>query len=243
MNSRQKIIVALDFPTESQALELVAALRGSADLFKVGLQLFTAAGPRIVRAINDTGAGVFLDLKLFDIPNTVAQAALEGARLGVRMMTLHTLGGPQMMAAARRAIEESARKEGWSQPLLLGVTVLTSMEESALEAIGLGGPLDAAVVRLAGLAQGAGLGGIVCSPRELSLVQAAGLTGLLRVTPGIRSPLDASDDQARTLTAAEAVRRGADYLVIGRPITRAPDPRAAVQQILTEIDSVNIEEL
>jgi orotidine-5'-phosphate decarboxylase len=242
MTSRERIIVALDFPTESRALEMVTALRGSGVLFKVGLQLYTAAGPHVVRSIRETGADVFLDLKLLDIPNTVAQAAVEGARLGVRMMTLHTLGGPQMMAAARRAVLEISREEGWRPPLLLGVTVLTSMTDSSLTSIGLGGPLDAAVLRLAGLARAAGMAGIVCSPRELNLLRSARLTGLIRVTPGIRSPLDPVDDQARTLTAAEAVRRGADYLVIGRPITRVADPAAAVQQILAEIDSDIIEE-
>jgi orotidine-5'-phosphate decarboxylase len=242
MKSRERIIVALDFASESQALEMVTALRGSAALFKVGLQLYTAAGPRIVAAIRKAGADVFLDLKLFDIPNTVAQAAVEGARLGVRMMTLHTLGGPRMMAATRLNLLEASRKEGWNPPLLLGVTVLTSMDESALDSIGLRGPLDEAVKRLAGSARDAGLDGIVCSPRELAVVRAAGLTGLLRVTPGIRSALDPADDQVRTLTAAEAVSRGADYLVIGRPITRAPDPAAAIQQILAQIDSVIIEE-
>lgn len=234
------LIVALDVSGTDRALELVAGLKGKVGLFKVGLQLYTAAGPEVARSMVRQGEQVFLDLKLHDIPHTAAQAAVEGARLGVKMMTLHALGGERMMAGARNQVDERSRAEGWTAPLLLGVTLLTSMNSEELAQVGLQEPLEENVVRLARCIRNAGLDGIVASPRELRLLREAGLKELLLVTPGIRAAAPgegglAGDDQARTMSAGEAIREGAHYLVVGRPITQSGDPAARAQELLAEI--------
>lgn len=235
MGKKDQLIVALDMPDHQSALALVDRLAPTVDFFKVGLQLFTGAGPKIIRDILQRGCRVFLDLKLHDIPNTVAQAALQASRMGVHMLTLHTLGGEEMMRWARRAVDDGSRREGWNPPRLLGVTVLTSMLTEDLRAIGIRMTLDSAVSMLATSARAAGLDGIVASPRELKLLRQAGLGDLVFVTPGIRPAGGSRQDQARTSTPADAVRDGADFLVVGRPITAAPDPAEAALQIQREI--------
>lgn len=230
--SDPKVIVALDVPSAEDALALAARLPARACRLKVGKELFTAAGPALVGALVERGHGVFLDLKFHDIPNTVAQACAAAARLGVWMVNVHALGGTRMMSAAREAIEVAPQR-----PKLIAVTVLTSMAAPDLEEIGLAGDPEAAAVRLAGLAQRSGLDGVVCSAREARAMRTHFGGGFALVTPGIR-PADASaDDQARIATPANAVRDGSSYLVIGRPITRAADPAAALAAINAEIDT------
>lgn len=227
-----KVIVALDVPSAEEALALAARLPAAACRLKVGKELFTSAGPALVKTLVERGHGIFLDLKFHDIPNTVAQACGAAARLGVWMVNVHALGGTRMMTAAREAIEGSAHR-----PKLIGVTVLTSMAASDLEEIGLAGDPESAAVRLAGLAQRSGLDGVVCSAREARMMRRSFSTAFQLVTPGIRPAEASADDQARIATPANAVRDGASYLVIGRPITRAADPAAALAAINAEIES------
>ncbi len=235
MGKKDQLIVALDMSDHQSALALVDRLAPAVDFFKVGLQLFTSAGPKIVKEILQRDCRVFLDLKLHDIPNTVGLAAVQAGRMGVQMLTVHTLGGEEMMRWARRAVDEGARREGWVPPRLLGVTVLTSMLPEDLHAIGIRMSLETTVSLLAGQARGAGMDGVVASPRELKLLRQAGLGDLTFVIPGIRPPGGSRQDQARTATPGEAIRDGADYLVVGRPITAAADPLAAALQIQREI--------
>lgn len=235
-----RIITALDTSSTEEAFRLVGCLPPEFRFFKVGLQLFTAAGPEIVRRLKAEGARIFLDLKLYDIPNTVAAAALEAARLGVDMMTLHAQGGLEMLQSARSRLEEAAGREGWPLPHLLGVTVLTSMDEATLTRLGINRSVEEFVLHLAQLVSRAGLSGLVCSPRELSLLRAASLQHLIFVTPGIRPAGADRHDQRRTMSPGRALEAGADFLVIGRPITRAPDPAAAAGRILAEMESVKM---
>jgi orotidine-5'-phosphate decarboxylase len=238
MNQKLKwnpLIVALDVPDGDQALDLVNQLRGNIEIFKVGLQLFTTEGPSIVQRINAQGCKVFLDLKLHDIPNTVANAVTSAASLGVHMLTLHTSGGIKMMKMARAAANAWAENHGGSCPKLLGVTMLTSLDEQQVQDVGYGYPVEDLVVRLARLAQQSGLDGVVCSQQELDRLSTETLPDLFFVTPGIRSSNAPSDDQARTKTAGEAVSAGARYLVVGRPITKAVDPTLAARELLKEI--------
>jgi len=230
MTPVQKIIVALDHPTAQEALGLVAALGTTECALKIGKELFTREGPPIVRTLVEQGRPVFLDLKYHDIPNTVAAACQAAADLGVWMINVHTSGGPGMLRAARESLAGRARR-----PLLIGVTVLTSLDAETLAAIGVDAPPEAQVLRLTRLARDCGLDGVVCSPQEIAAVKRECGASFLTVTPGIR-PADASrDDQQRIATPAAAVRAGGDYLVIGRPITRAPDPARAVRDIASEI--------
>jgi orotidine-5'-phosphate decarboxylase len=231
------IIAALDVPTADEALALVRQLSPLISAFKIGSELFTTAGPDIVRRVRASGASVFLDLKFHDIPNTVAKAAAAAVRLDVQMLTIHTSGGLEMMQAAQTAASEAATATGHGPPLLLGVTVLTSLDGAALEEVGQSSNVGRQVERLAALAAKAGLGGLVCSPLEV-----VGLRQLLPprmklVTPGIRAPGDSSTDQKRTLSAKEALEAGADWLVVGRPIYAAKDPRAAAQRLLASLES------
>lgn len=226
MNPRDRLIVALDVASRDEALRIVDQLHGLAGVFKIGLQVFTAVGPDLVREIVARGETVFLDLKLHDIPNTVEKAAASAQALGVSMLTVHAAGGPSMLRAARSAAP---------QLRILGVTILTSLAETDLESIGFTSGLEANVLRLARLAREADLAGVVASPREIAAVRKACGSDFLIVTPGIRSSRDVAGDQQRTLSAGEAIRAGADYIVVGRPITAAPDPRAAAQQILDEL--------
>lgn len=232
MNDSPRIIVALDHPSGDEALALVAALGDAPCAVKVGKELFTREGPPIVRTLVAQGRPVFLDLKYHDIPNTVAAACRAAAELGVWMINVHTSGGPAMLRAAREALSDLARK-----PLLIGVTVLTSLDAAELSAVGIQDSPEAQVLRLTRLARDTGLDGVVCSPQEIAAVKRECGARFLTVTPGIR-PADASlDDQQRVATPASAVREGGDYLVVGRPITRAPAPRAALTAILAEIEA------
>ncbi len=238
-----RLIVALDFPSEHRALDLVRKLKGTANFFKVGLQLYTSVGPDIVRKIKAEGGKVFLDLKFLDIPNTVSRAALEAARLGVNMLTFHALGGNGMLRAARDTLQDMSETEGWPMPKLLGVTVLTSMDQQTLTSVGIDRPLPAMVVHLARISRGAGFQGIVCSPMELRLLRESGIDGMTFVTPGIRADQAQADDQARSMSAAEAIREGADYLVVGRPITQADEPDKAALHFVEEIQRARLERL
>jgi orotidine-5'-phosphate decarboxylase len=229
MEPSERLIVALDRAARGDLLRLVGELSGVAGVFKIGLEAFVANGPELVRTIAGEGHRVFLDLKLHDIPNTVAHAVSEAAGLGVSMLTVHASGGGAMMRAAAQAAAGSPL-------LLLGVTVLTSLDDASLEQVGLAGPAERAVVRLARLAQTSGLGGAVASPREVASIRAACGPELKIVTPGIRAA-GGGDDQARTLSAREAIAAGADWIVVGRPITDARDPRAAAQAILASLGS------
>ena len=231
----EKLIVALDVSTQEEATALVRILKDQVGYFKIGLQLFTAAGPTVVQKILQEGVQVFLDLKFHDIPHTVAQATLEAARLGVHMMTLHSLGGEVMMQQTREKLQDYSLREGWPCPKLLGVTLLTSIDPQMLPSLGIAHPLDQEVLRLARSAQEAGLDGIVSSPRELPLLRQERPEGFLLVTPGIRSGETKGDDQRRTMTASEALAAGADYLVVGRPIVQSKDPVQAVQTLFGEI--------
>jgi len=232
---RDYLIVAMDVPGRNEALKLAETLHGEVGYFKIGLQLYTACGPEIVRAIKQLGGKVFLDLKLHDIPNTVAGAVFEAARLEVSLLTLHTLGGGKMMSAAAAAAREAAETLGVIPPRLLGVTILTSMDEEEALRIGLARPIDDMVLQLAGLAESSGLEGIVCSPLELEAVSSRFSERLFFVTPGIRPAGSDLNDQSRITTPARAVAGGAGHLVVGRPITRASDPAAAARSIVEEI--------
>ena len=231
MSASERLIVALDVPTADDALRLVDRLAGRVGFFKVGSQLFTAAGPDIVRALVARNLKVFLDLKFHDIPNTVAAAVKSAAGLGVSLLTLHGLGGRAMLAAAARA-----RTEGRLR--LLAVTVLTSHDEASLADVGLGGSLSESVQRLARLARDAGIDGVVASPLEAGLIREACGKGFLIVTPGVRPAGAQAGDQARLATPAGALSAGADYLVVGRPVTEADDPAAAVGAILQDMERV-----
>jgi orotidine-5'-phosphate decarboxylase len=225
------VIVALDVGDEAAALALAARLDPKLCRVKVGKELFVAAGPSVVARLQERGFEVFLDLKFHDIPNTVAGACRSAARLGVWMMNLHASGGAAMMRAAREAVAGVARP-----PLLIGVTILTSMADAELANVGFAGTAEENVLRLARLARANGLDGVVCSAREApALRQAAGADFAL-VTPGIRLPGGAANDQSRTVAPAEALRLGATYLVIGRPITGAADPAAALESIRTSVE-------
>jgi orotidine-5'-phosphate decarboxylase len=234
MEPAHRIITALDVETKAQALALVREL-DLAVLFKVGLELFTAEGPALLQEIKALGKGVFLDLKLHDIPNTVGEAARIGVRHGVRMMTIHTSGGGEMMARAAATAREEADKKGSPKPLLLGVTILTSLKNDDLASIGMMPDTSAQVLRLAALAKAAGLDGVVCSAQEIEIVRREVGPDFLIVTPGIRPAWSAAQDQKRIMTPALAVEKGSDYLVVGRPITQAASPREAFQKIVDEL--------
>jgi orotidine-5'-phosphate decarboxylase len=227
--ANEKVIVPLDVPDGDQARRLIEQLRGQVGWFKVGLQLFTAGGPSVVREIQTAGSKVFLDLKFHDIPNAVKQAVASACALEVEMLTIHLAGGIEMCTAA---IEGSAN----SKTLLLGVTVLTSQNDATLAEIGVGSAVSEQVLRLAELAHRAGIKGLVASPQELQMLRAKFGAGFTVVTPGVRPAWSDPGDQKRVLTPAEAIKAGADYLVIGRPITGAPDPGAALARILEEIE-------
>jgi orotidine-5'-phosphate decarboxylase len=233
MQPQNPIIVALDVPDAETAVQLAKTVGPHVGALKIGLELFTAAGPDIVRRMRDAGARVFLDLKFHDIPNTVAKAVASATRLDVQMLTIHTAGGSEMMRAAEQSAQETAQALGRPAPLVLGVTVLTSMDASQLAAVTLESDTTRQVERLARLAADAGLRGLVCSPLEIKPLRAALPPSVQLVTPGIRtSPPKAGDDQKRTLGPAEALAAGATWLVIGRPIYAAPNPATAAQEIL-----------
>lgn len=228
--SDPRIIVALDYAEASSALHLVQRLDPQLCRLKVGKELFTAAGPQLVETLVDKGFGVFLDLKFHDIPNTVAKACEAASRLGVWMLNVHASGGLAMMQAAREGVVKSGQN-----PLLIAVTVLTSMDQATLNQIGVQGNLQDQVLNLAKLTQQAGLDGVVCSAQEAAALRASLGQDFCLVTPGIRPANAAQDDQSRIVTPTEALRLGSSYLVIGRPITQASDPLAALTTINREI--------
>jgi len=232
---RNPIIVALDVPSAAQAVELARSVAPHVGAFKVGKELFVAAGPEIVRQLRATGASVFLDLKFHDIPNTVAKAVASATRLDVQMITIHCSGGSEMMRAAEQSAQITAKELGRPAPLVLGVTVLTSMDHAALAE--LGGETDVAkqVERLARSAAGAGLRGLVCSPLELPMLRKILPAEMQLVTPGIRTGAEKADDQKRTLSPQDAIAAGASWLVVGRPITAAPDPAKAAEAIAASL--------
>jgi orotidine-5'-phosphate decarboxylase len=225
--SADKIIVALDVATTKEAMGLVAQLRDQISFFKVGLQLYTAAGPEIVQKVATSGAKVFLDLKLHDIPNTVAGAVAAAGQLGVQMMSVHLSGGRAMLDAAVAAKS--------SDLMLVGITLLTSVDAETLQEIGTASSVEKQVERLAGLGIAAGINGLVASPHEANLLRARFGQAIKIVTPGVRPKWSDSGDQRRFMTPREALQSGADYLVIGRPITAHRNPREAVAKILDEI--------
>jgi len=234
-NPKDKIIFALDVEHFQEAQKWVNLLKDRVGIFKVGKQLFTHAGPKVIDMIRQKGQNVFLDLKYHDIPNTVAKAGEEATKLNVTMFNLHALGGFEMMKKTVEASRAAAKKLGIPKPIILAVTILTSMDEEALKEVGVQVPILDEVGRLALLSMKAGIDGVVASPQEISIIRQRCGEKFIIVTPGIRSPTDKKDDQKRTLSPKEAVAAGANYLVIGRPIKEAKDPIEAVQKIIEDI--------
>lgn len=230
-----RLFVALDFPEGDAAFRLVHKLLPFHQDFKVGLELFTAEGPDLVSRLKGEGANIFLDLKFHDIPNTVAGAVRSATRLGVDYLNVHCGGGNAMMEAAARACREEATKLSIPKPKLLGVTVLTSLDDKSVQEIGFPRSASAQVLHFVNLAKESGLDGVVCSPQELPIVREAAGSDFLTMVPGIRPAGSASGDQKRTLTPAEAVKAGASCLVVGRPVTAAADPAEALKSILKEM--------
>jgi len=227
---RSKLIVALDLPDRDSALRAVERLSGHVGYFKIGLELFTSEGPRLVEEIRGHGEQVFLDLKLHDIPNTVRGAVRSVCRLGVQMLTVHAAGGPAMLAGA----QEEAQASG-SPPMLLAVTALTSLSDRDIQTLGVTGTAEQWVERLAALAQESGIPGIVASSKELPMLCRRFKDALQFVVPGIRPAGAAVQDQSRTATPGQAIKDGASYIVVGRPILQSPDPAAAADAIVQEI--------
>jgi orotidine-5'-phosphate decarboxylase len=228
-----RLILALDVSTAAEARKIVSAVGPSVGVFKVGKQLFTAEGPQVVRDLVGSGRKVFLDLKFHDIPNTVAGAVASAGSLGVSMLTVHTSGGSKMLKAAAEAAAQSAAK-----PMVLGVTLLTSIAQADLEEVGVAGTVEAQVLRLADLAVQAGCGGIVASAHEARQIRGVLGAGFAIVVPGVRPAGTAAGDQARVVTPAEALAAGATHIVVGRPITAAADPAKAADTIVRELETV-----
>jgi orotidine-5'-phosphate decarboxylase len=233
--ARQRLAVALDLPDRAQLLEMARRVAPEAGFLKLGLEAFVAEGPSLVREIVESGAGVFLDIKLHDIPNTVGRAAAAAARTGAAIVNCHAAGGAEMMKAFAGEGRSAAAKVGYPAPKLIAVTILTSLDADAVHAVGLMGSPREAALRLALLARGAGLDGVVCSPEEIEAIRVACGPEFLLVVPGVRPAGAAAGDQKRVATPADAIRAGADILVVGRPITGASDPTAAARTIVAEI--------
>jgi len=234
---RQKVIFALDVSTLEEARKFVDLLKDRTGMFKVGLELYSAWGPQAVKAVLEKGGRVFLDLKFLDIPNTVSRAAEEAVRLGVEMFNIHATGGREMMQETVDRTHKMAERLNRPRPIILAVTILTSLDEQNLKEVGLLGTVEERVVHLAELARRAGVDGVVASPQEIQPIRQRCGPGFIIVTPGIRpafAPLG-KDDQKRVMTAREALAAGADYLVIGRPVRLAQDPVAAMDRVLDEI--------
>jgi orotidine-5'-phosphate decarboxylase len=233
-----RICVALDFPEPASALAFAAKIRSHVGMVKIGLELFCAGGERIVKTVQDAGLSVFLDLKFHDIPNTVAGASRVISKLGVDLFTIHAAGGADMMMAAVRGVREGAAESNQPPARVLAITVLTSLDDALLaETLGIGGGVEATAIRLAQHAATAGLSGVVASPHEIQAIRRACGDAFAIITPGIRLPSNETSDQKRVLTPRDAVRAGADLLVIGRPIRGAADPVAAAEAILDDIQA------
>jgi len=232
----ERIIFAVDVDSSTRAFEWAALLQGEVGMLKVGLELFVSEGPSVVHGLRQRGARVFLDLKLHDIPNTVRQSAQQAARLGAELLTVHASGGAAMVAAAVEGATQGAREVRLPAPVVLAVTVLTSISDAELDAVGMRGPCEDAVLRLGKLAVNAGAQGLVCSPRETKLLRGEIGKAPLLVVPGIRPASSDTHDQARAETPAKAIADGASLLVVGRPIREAADPVARTREIAAEID-------
>jgi len=237
-DAKDRLIVALDVDNASRALELHESLRDGVGMFKIGMQLFTAAGPELVRQIVSRGSRVFLDLKYHDIPNTVAMAAIEATRLGVSMFNVHASGGREMMTRAAGAVAEVASREGLTKPTVLGVTLLTSADQETLRQLGISDEPAQVVGRLAALAKSSNLDGVVASGHEIKIVRNQVSDANFKIVcPGIRSTSDPADDQRRTMSVVDAISAGADYVVVGRPILSAADPLKAALSFGEEINA------
>lgn len=232
---KDRLIVALDVDSIKEAEQIVQRLGREVGVYKVGKQLFMHAGPDVVRMIHKRGGAVFLDLKFHDIPNTVAKAGIEAARLGVKFFDLHASGSGEMMERTLTEVTKVCRRDGLRRPKILAVTVLTSLRKADLKRVGLNVEVEDQVVRLARLANKSGMDGVVASPLEIARIRRACGRGFLIVTPGVRPPAASRDDQKRVMTPAEAVQAGADYLVIGRPILAAADPLVVVREIVADM--------
>jgi orotidine-5'-phosphate decarboxylase len=236
MRPEERLIVALDVETKEKAIALIKKLKNEIRVFKVGSELFTSCGPAIVEEIQKAGSKVFLDLKFHDIPNTAAKSALAAVRLGVFIFNVHALGGLEMMKKAAEAVRDEAKKLKIDKPKLIAVTILTSMDEYSLKKIGIDDNMENQVLKLARLAKDSGLDGVVASPSEAKLIREALGRDFLIVTPGVRPSWAATNDQKRVATPKEAIDNGADFIVVGRPITEAPDPVIAARKIIEEIN-------
>ena len=232
---KDRLIVALDVDNTDKALGLVEKLKNDVRFFKVGFELFSSTGPGIIEPIREKGCDIFLDLKFHDIPNTAVKASVAITKLGVYMFNVHALGGYDMMKEVAEAVENAADRAGVDQPKILAVTILTSMDAKALKALGIGDSMKEEVLRLAVMAKDAGLDGVVASPSEAKLIRKKLGEDFLIVTPGVRPALASAHDQKRIATPKNAIKDGADFIVVGRPITEAKDPAAAARQILEEI--------
>ena len=233
---RERLILALDVDDIERVKATVRLLANEVQMFKVGKQLFTHAGPQAVKVIQDMGGEVFLDLKFHDIPSTVAKAAIEATRLGVKMFNVHASGSLEMMRLTVREVSRVCRQEGLRRPIMLAVTVLTSLNKSDLERVGVDGEVADQVIRLALLTRQAGVDGVVASPQEVAPIRAACGRRFIIVCPGVRPQKVKRNDQRRVMTPEEAIRAGADYIVVGRPIMEAKDPLSAAQEIITGME-------
>lgn len=236
-DAKQRLIFALDVDEYTEAEKWVAQLQENVGLFKVGKQLFTKCGPAVVQMVQERGGQVFLDLKYHDIPNTVAKAAVEACKLGVKMFNVHALGGLEMMQKTVEEVDAYCASAGIERPVMLAVTILTSSTEATLRAVGIDRPVTEMVPRLARLAKDAGFDGVVASPQEVGLIRAVCGDDFQIVTPGVRPAFSAMDDQKRVTTPADAISAGATALVIGRPISAAANPLEAAGMILDEIEA------
>ena len=236
MNPKDRLIVAIDVDTEEKAIKLIDKLKSEVRFFKIGFELFSSCGPGTVKIIKEKDCDIFLDLKFHDIPNTVAKAASSVTKLGVYMLNVHALGGYDMMKLTSETVTAEAKRLGIERPKVIAVTVLTSMDENALKKVGVDDNIKKEVLRLASLAKAAGLDGVVASPSEAKLIRESLGKDFLIVTPGVRPALAASHDQKRIATPEEAIKDGADFIVVGRPITEAQNPAEAARAILEKIN-------